>query len=143
MPMNHDTQAWCASSVTLLRSAGLTASHLRRSGLRRQVVAAQRAHGGHKKIKPRPRDDDVATMCPKDHHIWPNLSQPSRALSSPGVSGQFLTHAISKATRVTLTEMLPRPDQLWLTTQSGVHVSEFRILFTRKRHGQSVLRDAE
>jgi hypothetical protein len=59
------------------------------------------------------------------------------------VSVANFSHAISKATRVTLTEMLPRPDQLWLTTQSGVHVSEIRILFTRKRHGKSVLGDAE
>jgi hypothetical protein len=52
------------------------------------------------------------------------------------VSVANFSHTIRKATRVTLSEMLPRPGQLWLTTQSGVHVSEVRILLTRTRQGQ-------
>lgn len=39
--------------------------------------------------------------------------------------------SIRKAARVTITEMLPRPDQLWLTSPSGRHVAEIRILLTR------------
>ncbi|HEX4061902.1 MAG TPA: hypothetical protein VHY58_12875 [Streptosporangiaceae bacterium] len=86
MPMSPNTPAWCASGVALLRSAGLPStwltelayeplrdayddlatSYLRLSGLRRKVVAAQRAHNGRKTIKLRPLDDDVARLCPDD-----------------------------------------------------------------------------
>jgi hypothetical protein len=59
------------------------------------------------------------------------------------VSVANFSHTVRKATRVTLSEMLPRPDQLWLTTQSGVHVSEVRILFARTGNGQPVLGDSE
>lgn len=59
------------------------------------------------------------------------------------VSVANFSHAARRASRVTLSEMLPRPEALWLNTQTGRLASEIRILFTRNRPASDSWQDVQ